>query len=53
MSLEDEARAAYAEELRRCPNYPDGGQRKTWDELPDIAKDAWRRNPRPVSKLRA
>jgi hypothetical protein len=38
---------AYETELRARPRYDDGGQRKTWDQLPEIAKWSWERNPTP------
>jgi hypothetical protein len=41
------ARAAYAEDVRRAPFYPDGKPRKAWEELCEIGRESWRRDPRP------
>ena len=39
---------AYEEDVRRCPIYPHNGeQRPSWDELPDVAKCTWNKNPTP------
>jgi hypothetical protein len=45
---EEAARKAYEEDCRRKPTYENnGGQRRTWDELPDLVKNSWRKNPTP------
>jgi hypothetical protein len=49
MTNDATARRAYEEDVRRRPNYPDGAPRKTWDELPTIARLSWGRNPTPRS----
>lgn len=42
---------AYEEELRRCPNYPDGSPRPAWDDLTsrygEWLRKAWEMNPTP------
>jgi hypothetical protein len=47
MTREQEARAAYEEDVRRSPFYHDGAPRRSWDELPEFARESWRRNPTP------
>jgi hypothetical protein len=43
----EHAKAAYAEDVRRHPNYDNGKPRCSWDALCDIAKWSWQRNPTP------
>lgn len=39
---------AYEEDLRRCPIYPHTGKpRPRWDELSDVVKCSWNKNPTP------
>lgn len=38
---------AYEEDVRRFPCYQDGGIRPNWDELSDITRESWERNPTP------
>lgn len=40
-------RTAYQFDIEQCPRYPDGVQRKRWDELDFDQKESWRRNPTP------
>lgn len=44
---EARGRAAYEEDVRRWPRYHDGQPRKAWDELDDVARWSWIRDPRP------
>jgi hypothetical protein len=39
--------SAYEQELRARPTYHDGTPRKRWDQLDDIARSSWERNPTP------
>lgn len=39
--------AAYEADLRWRPNYDGGKPRKTWDQLGDLARSTWERNPTP------
>jgi hypothetical protein len=41
------AKAAYEEDCRRCPCYPDGAARPGWYQLDVVAQDSWYRNPHP------
>lgn len=41
------AEAAYEEDCRRCPNYPDGSPRKPWHALGPVAQDSWYRDHTP------
>lgn len=41
----ERGRAAYEEDVRRCPNYHDGTPRKTWGQLTDVEQYTWRANP--------
>ena len=43
----DAAQLAYAEDVRRQPLYHTGERRKCWEQLGDIERDTWRRNPTP------
>ncbi|MGU4702483.1 hypothetical protein K6L09_38120 [Burkholderia cepacia] len=36
---------AYERDLAAQPNYEDGARRPGWDQLGDVAKDSWERNP--------
>lgn len=36
---------AYEADLQRQPLYHDGTPRKSWDQLSDIARWSWNRNP--------
>ncbi len=47
MSRDDAARTAYAADVAKWPRYPDGGPRKSWEQLDEIARESWRRNPTP------
>ncbi len=38
-------RIAYEEDVRLEPSYLDGASRRSWDQLPDLAKQSWERNP--------
>ena len=38
---------AYEEDVSRCPLYEDGGARPLWNELNDICKRSWLKNPTP------
>jgi len=40
-------REAYAEDVRRRPTYDGGAPRPAWDDLCDVARESWRRNPTP------
>lgn len=53
-------RAAYEEDVRRCPTYmfgtdPETGKptdgtvkRRSWDEIDEAARESWRENPNPT-----
>lgn len=41
------AKAAYDEDVRRCPAYHDGAPRPAWEQLDPIAQWSWERNPTP------
>lgn len=41
MSQKTIGQTFYEAELKEKPIYPDGVTRKTWEELPDWAKDSW------------
>jgi len=43
---------AYNRELQYVPNYDKGVPRKTWEELDDIAKASWEKNPTPRKLLK-
>lgn len=36
---------AYQEDVRRRPTYGDGTPRKSWEELCDVARWSWEREP--------
>lgn len=36
---------AYEADLLRTPLYPDGGKRRLWEDLIDMARQSWERNP--------
>jgi hypothetical protein len=36
---------AYERDLQQRPFYHDGGQRKTWEQLGDVERWSWERNP--------
>ncbi|MCK9987767.1 MAG: hypothetical protein AzoDbin1_04239 [Azoarcus sp.] len=36
---------AYERDLERQPKYQDGGRRRTWNELSEVAQWSWNRNP--------
>lgn len=38
---------AYEEDVRRRPNYPDGGPRPPWSRLDELTQWSWERNPTP------
>ena len=38
-------KSAYEADLKKQPTYPDGGPRKPWDELDDLAQWSWNRPP--------
>lgn len=40
-------KAAYEEDCRRQPRYPDGRLRASWEQLPEYARWSWERNPTP------
>ena len=40
-------RMAYEEDVRGKPHYHDGTPRRTWEQLSEIARWSWERNPRP------
>jgi hypothetical protein len=39
--------AAYVEDCRRRPHYPDGQLRRSWDKLEDYVQATWERDPTP------
>ena len=41
-------RAAYEEDVRRNPLYPNGSPRVNWDDLDEIAQWSWTRPGTPV-----
>lgn len=41
------AKAVYEEDVRRWPNYDNGEPRKTWEQLSEISRWSWIRDPRP------
>jgi len=45
------AKQAYKEDCARCPTYHDGTKRKTWEQLGDIERSTWRKNPTPRTYL--
>ncbi len=40
-------REAYEDDVRRCPTYVDGTARDTWEQLSDLARTSWNRDPTP------
>lgn len=50
LSTHEAARAAYEEDCRHRPNYPDGQKRRTWNELSEYAKLTWREEARIISR---
>lgn len=38
---------AYEQDVSNQPTYHDGSARKTWQELGEIEKYSWERNPTP------
>jgi hypothetical protein len=40
-------RAAYEADVRRRPNYSDGAPRPGWDDIGEVARWSWNRNPTP------
>ena len=36
---------AYEEDCRRRPMYDDGTRRPAWDNLDQLSRDSWERNP--------
>ena len=40
--IKSQAQLDYEADVEQTPYYHDGGKRKTWDELDDIAKWSWR-----------
>ena len=47
MARKTPGQAAYEEDCRRKPTYPNGGQRIPWERLPDYAQWSWEREPTP------
>jgi hypothetical protein len=47
MEITMTGREAYEEDCRRRPTYPDGTPRKTWEELADVERSSWDRDPTP------
>lgn len=47
MSRKTPGQIAYELDVKAMPNYHDGEPRKTWDQLCDVAKWTWERNPTP------
>lgn len=45
MRTDERGRADYEADVRRCPTYPDGGARKTWEQLNGMERWTWNRNP--------
>lgn len=43
---------AYQEDVRRRPTYGDGTPRKSWEELCDVARWSWEREPPERKKSR-
>lgn len=41
---------AYEADCAREPLYHDKTTRKTWEQLPDFAKESWEKNPTPRGK---
>ena len=41
------AEQAYREDLARRPNYDDGSPRKSWQELGEVERSTWVKNPTP------
>lgn len=41
------AKAAYDEDCARNPFYCDGRPRKSWEQLGEIERESWMRNPTP------
>ena len=42
---------AYEEDVRRRPNYQDGGPRRTWDSLPYYIKQNWEFHSASVARI--
>lgn len=40
-------RAAYEADVAKTPRYHDGALRRSWDELDDLARASWIKNPTP------
>jgi hypothetical protein len=40
-------RVAYESDVRAEPTYHDGTPRRTWEQLSDVARWSWERNPLP------
>ena len=38
---------AYEADLVACPLYHDGTPRKTWDQLDELCRSTWERDPTP------
>lgn len=45
-------RAAYEADVADYPHYPDGTPRRTWDQLSEIARWSWERDPTPTTASR-
>lgn len=39
--------AAYIEDVNRQPNYHDGSPRKSWEQLSEVERSTWVKNPTP------
>lgn len=40
-------RAGYDEDVRRLPCHHDGTARRSWEQIDELARESWRRNPAP------
>ena len=45
--IKSAAQVAYENDLLITPNYPDGAARRQWNQLDDVTKWSWERNPTP------
>lgn len=48
---EQAGRAAYQADVMKWPNYNDGAPRKTWEQLGDVERWSWCRNPTPPKRV--
>lgn len=44
---EQAGKKAYMQDVENMPFYQDGKPRKSWDDLPDCAKETWIKKPYP------